>query len=83
MARLRKHVRENGKVRLSGYFKKFDDGSRVGVVMDCGVRASFPRRLRGMSGEVAGSRGNFKLIKIKDGNKLKTFVIHPVHLRKL
>jgi len=83
MTRQRKKVREKGKVRLSGYFKKFDDGDRVAIVIDCGIRASFPKRLRGMSGKVAGSRGKFKLVEIKDGGKLKTFIIHPAHLRKL
>ena len=83
MARIRKHIRENGKLKLSKYFKKLNDGGSVGIVMDCGVRASFPRRLRGASGKVIGSRGKSKLIEIKDGNKLKTFIIHPVHLKKL
>jgi len=83
MARMKKSVREKGKVRLSRYFKKFGDGDKVAIVIDAGIRASFPKRLRGMSGKVAGSRGKFKLVEIKDGGKLKTFIIHPAHLRKL
>ena len=83
MARIKKRVREKGKLRLSEYFRKFGDGDKISVVTNTGVRASFPRRIRGMSGNVVGSRGKFKLIEIKDGNKLKTFIIHPVHLRKL
>ena len=83
MARMKKSVREKGKVRLSRYFKKFGDGDSVAIVIDAGIRASFPKRLRGMSGKVAGSRGKFKLVEIKDGGKLKTFIIHPAHLRKL
>ena len=83
MARQGKRVREKGKLRLSSYFKKIDDGANVAIVTDAGVRASFPKRLKGMSGKVSGSRGKFKIVKIKDGNKLKTFIIHPVHLKKL
>jgi len=83
MARVRKSVREKGKLRLSKYFKKFDDGDKIGIVMDVGIRASFPKRLQGMSGKVTGSRGRFKVVEIKDGGKLKTFIIHPAHLRKL
>ena len=83
MARQRKRVREKGKLRLSSYFKKIEDGANVALVTDVGVRASFPKRLKGMSGKVAGSRGRFKLVEIKDGSKLKTFIIHPVHLKKL
>jgi len=83
MARQKKRVREKGKLRLSGYFKKIDDGASVAIVADVGVRGSFPKRLKGMSGKVSGSRGKFKLVEIKDGGKMKTFIIHPVHLRLL
>ena len=83
MARQRKKIREKGKLGLSKYFKRLGDGDRVAIVTDVGVRASFPKRLKGMSGKVAGSRGKFKLVEIKDGNKLKTFIVHPVHLRIL
>ena len=83
MARVKKRVREKGKLRLSKYFKKFDDGDSVAIVMDAGIRASFPKRLRGMSGKVAESRGKFKVVEIKDGGKMKTFIVHPAHLRKL
>lgn len=83
MARQKKRVREKGKLKLSSYFKKIEDGANVALVMDIGVRASFPKRLKGMNGKVVGSRGKFKLVEIKDGNKLKMFIIHPVHLKKL
>ena len=83
MARQGKRIREKGKLRLSSYFKKIEDGTSVGLVTDAGVRASFPKRLKGMSGKVVGSRGKFKLLEIKDGNKLKTLIVHPVHLKKL
>jgi large subunit ribosomal protein L21e len=83
MARRAKKIRDKGKISLSSYFKKIDDGARVCVVDERGVRVNFPQRLRGMTGKVKGSRGKFKEVEIKDGNKLKTFIIHPVHLRVL
>lgn len=83
MARRGKKIREKGKLKLSSYFKNIDDGARVAVVDERGVRMSFPSRLRGMSGKVKCSRGKFKEVEIKDGDKLKTFVIHPVHLKVL
>ena len=83
MARQRKKVREKGKLRLSQYFKKIDDGVNVAVVTNVGVRAMFPSRLKGMSGKVVGSRGKFKLVQIKTGDKMKMFIIHPIHLRIL
>ena len=83
MARQGKRIREKGKLGLSSYFKKIEDGADVALVTNEGIRVSYPRRLKGMSGKVAGSRGKFKLVEIKDGNKLKTLIVHPVHLRKL
>jgi ribosomal protein L21E len=78
-----KKVREQGKIRLSNYFKQFNDGDRVSIVLEKGVSASVPKRLQGRSGIVSGSRGNYKLIKLNDGNKEKLFIVHPVHLKKL
>lgn len=83
MARRGKRIREKGKLKLSSYFKNINDGVRVAIVDERGVRMSFPGRLRGMSGKVKASRGRFKEVEIKDGNKLKTFIIHPVHLKVL
>ncbi|MCK4650263.1 50S ribosomal protein L21e [Candidatus Pacearchaeota archaeon] len=83
MARRAKEIRKKGKLNLSSYFRNIEDGTRVAVVDERGVRISFPTRLRGMSGKVKASRGKFKEVEIKDGNKLKIFIIHPVHLRVL
>jgi len=83
MARQSKKIRDRGKLKLSSYFKKIEDGASVALVTDAGVRASYPKRLKGMSGKVLESRGRFKLVEIKDGNKAKTIIVHPVHLRKL
>ncbi len=83
MARRAKKIRDKGKLKLSSYFKVIEDGTRVAVVDERGVRMNFPQRLRGMSGAITGSRGRFKEVEIKDGGKVKTFVIHPVHLKVL
>jgi len=83
MARRAKKIRDKGKIKLSSYFRVIEDGERVAVVDERGVRMSFPQRLRGMSGKVKGSRGKFKEVEIKDGGKLKLFIIHPVHLKVL
>jgi len=78
-----KKVRDKGKIKLSRYFKNIEEGSSVAIVQDKGVRASFPKRIQGKSGKVRGERGKFKLVEIMDGAKKKTFIIHPVHLKKL
>ena len=78
-----KKVREKGKLRLSHYFKNFSDGDNVAVSCEKGFRINFPKRIIGKSGKIVCSRGKFKVVEIKDGNMKKTFILHPVHLRKL
>ena len=78
-----KRVREKGKIKLSEYFKTLSKGDRVSIVQEKGIVSSFPARLQGRSGVVIESKGKYKVIKLNDGNKEKTFIIHPVHLKKL
>ena len=78
-----KKVRTKGKIKFSDYFKNIDDGSRVAIVRELGISSNVPGRIVGSSGVVKGSRGQSKLVEINDGNKTKTFVVHPVHLKKL
>ena len=78
-----KRIREQGKIKLSNYFQSFNDGDRVCIVAEKGLASAVPKRLQGRSGTVFGTRGNYKVIKLNDGNKEKTFIVHPVHLKKL
>jgi large subunit ribosomal protein L21e len=78
-----RRIREKGKIRFSKYFQKLEDGTQVAVIRDLGVGASFPHRLQGRSGKIIGSRGSYKIISVDDGDKTKTFIIHPIHLRKM
>ena len=78
-----KNVRDKGKIKLSSYFKKIKEGERVSIVTDKGIRKNYPDRLKGKSGKVVGNRGKHKLVELKEGNKTKTFIIHPVHLKKI
>ena len=83
MARRAKKIRDKGKLKLSSYFKVIEDGARVAIVDERGIHLGFPQRIRGMSGVVKASRGKFKEVEIKDGGKVKTFIMHPVHLKVL
>jgi large subunit ribosomal protein L21e len=79
----KKSVRRKGKIRLSDYFKNLSDGDNVSIVIEKSVRIGFPKRIQGLTGKVAGTRGKFKIIKLMDKDKMKTFIIHPIHLRKV
>jgi ribosomal protein L21E len=79
----KKKIREKGKIRFSEYFKKLEEGQKVAVVREKSVKKSFPDRIIGKSGIVSGSKGSYKVIQLKDGNKTKEFLIHPINLKAL
>ncbi len=76
-------IRQKGKVKLSEYFKKINEGDTVAIIHERGFAIAFPKRIIGNTGKVIGSRGSYRLVQISDGNKIKTFIIHPIHLKKL
>lgn len=79
----RKKVRERGKIKFSEYLKQLKQGDRISVKRELAVRSSFPKRLQGKSGIVEEKRGRAYVVKIKDLNKEKRFIIQTVHLKKL
>lgn len=79
----KKRQREHGKIKLSRYFQEFKEGERVAVIREHALQSKFPKKLQGRSGVVDKKRGNSYLVKIKDLKKEKTYIIHPVHLKKL
>ena len=82
MARNKK-VRTKGKIQLSRYFKKYNERERVAVVRERSIKASFPERLQGRTGIIEGKRGRSYIVKIKDSNKEKKFIIEPIHLKMM
>ncbi len=78
-----KRIRQRGKLRLSEYFKKLNDGDKVAVVIEKSVRINFPKKNQGLTGSIVGSRGSFKLVKLNDKNMTKTYIIHPIHLKRV
>ncbi|MEK6935515.1 MAG: 50S ribosomal protein L21e [Nanoarchaeota archaeon] len=78
-----KSQREHGKLKLSNYFQEFKDGDRVAVIRELLVQPKFPAKIQGRSGRIVGKRGDSYLVNMKDLNKEKLYIIHPVHLKKL
>jgi large subunit ribosomal protein L21e len=79
----RKRIRTRGKLSLSRYFQELNEGDRVAIVKETSVASSFPERMQGRTGVVLGKRGNACIIRIKDHEKEKTFIIPPIHLKKI
>jgi len=79
----KKKIRTRGKVQLSRYFQKLNEGDFVAVVKEPSVQANFPERMQGRTGVVEGKRGMAYIIKVKDREKEKKFLIAPIHLKKI
>lgn len=79
----KKKIRTRGKLQLSRYFQEINTGDIVSVVKEPAMLASFPGRMQGRTGVVEEKRGGAFMIKIKDQNKEKKFLIGPIHLKKI
>lgn len=79
----RKSVRTRGKLQLSRYLQEFKEGDSVAVVREKSIKSSFPVRLQGRTGIIENKRGKAYIVKIKDQNKEKSFIIEPIHLKKI
>lgn len=79
----KKPIRERGKLQLSRYFQSFSEGDNVAVVEERSISNSFPKRLQGRTGKVEGKRGRSYVVKIKDSEKAKQYLIQPIHLKKI
>ena len=79
----RKSIKTKGKLKLSQYFQELKEGDRVAIVREQALNPAFPKRIQGNSGVVAGKKGKAYIIKAFDRNELKTYIIKPMHLRKL
>ena len=79
----RKKVRTRGKLQLSRYFQELKEGVKVSIVRERSIAGSFPKRLQGRTGVVEAKRGRAYMIKLKEQNKEKRFLIEPIHLKKI
>jgi len=79
----RKPIRTRGKIKLSNYFQELKKGDSVAVINEKAVQSSFPKRLQGRTGKVDKKIGRSYSVKINDQTKEKSFIINPIHLKKI
>lgn len=82
--KFKKNIRERGKLSLSKYFQTFNDGEKVCLSVEPSVQKGiyFPRFM-GKAGTIKRKNGTCYEVDIKDHNKQKTIIVHPVHLKRL
>ncbi len=82
--KLKKGFRRKGKLSLTRYFQTFNKGDKVSLVAEPSVQKGlYFRRFHGLIGTIEGTQGNCYKVKLKDSNKYKTVIVHPVHLKKV
>lgn len=79
----RKNIRARGKISLSKYFQELKNGDSVAVCLEQSVPATIPKRLQGRTGVIEGRKGKAYILKLKDQNQEKRYLIKPIHLKKL
>jgi large subunit ribosomal protein L21e len=81
---MKKPLRNKGKISISKYFQILKENDRVLLKAEPAVQNGiYFRRFHGKTGLIKGKQGECYKILIKDGNKNKEVIVHPVHLRKL
>ena len=80
---LRKRPRERGLAPTTRILQTFEEGEHASIVIDSSVHRGQPhRRFYGLTGTVIGKQGKAYLIEVNSGNKKKTLIVRPEHLRK-
>lgn len=80
---LKKKPRARGLSPITMEMQCFEVGQKVNIVIDPSVHKGMPySRFHGKTGTVLSERGRAYEVAVRDGNKLKTVVARPQHLRR-
>ncbi len=82
--KLRKSIRQRGKISLRRYLQEFQVGDVVSLNAEPGVQSGmyFPS-YHGKKGKFAGKRGTNYIVALRDGSLTKKIIVHPVHLHRV
>jgi len=82
--KLKKNVRERGKLSLTRFFQVFKAGEKVVLSAEPAYQKGmyFPR-FHGRMGTISKKLATCYEVKIKDQDKAKILIVHPVHLKKI
>ena len=82
--RTREKFRRSIRTPINEFLKHFEIGDKVVIKINSSSLNGMPfRRFQGLSGEVVRKRGRAYLVEIKDGDKVKTIISKPEHLKKI
>ena len=82
--KLKKGIRQKGKISLTRYLQQFNRGDHVQLQAEPAVQKGmyFPP-FHGKAGIIGEKQGRCYKVEIKDGGVKKVLIVHPVHLKRL
>ncbi|MBL11208.1 MAG: 50S ribosomal protein L21e [Euryarchaeota archaeon] len=79
---LKKKKSEKGRVFINRVMHPYAEGDKVCIVLDGAQQRGMPhRRFQGLTGTIVQAQGKAFVVKVVQGNKEKTVVARPEHLR--
>ncbi|MHA1990953.1 MAG: 50S ribosomal protein L21e [Candidatus Hodarchaeales archaeon] len=79
----RKKPRDRGLPPLGRILTEYMPGDKVDIIIEPSVQKGSPhRRFHGKTARVEVKRGNSYILSVKDGNRMKTVISRPEHIRK-
>ena len=81
---LSKKPRNRGLSPITHEFQVFEMGEKAHIYLDSSVHHGMPSiRFHGKTGTVIGTQGKAFVLAVKDGNKIKTVLAKPEHMKKV
>ena len=81
---LRKGKRERRRLFINRSMHPYQEGDKVAIVLDGAQQRGMPhRRFQGKTGVISGAQGRAFVVKVSDGNMMKTVVARPEHLKPI
>lgn len=81
--RTREKLRGAEKFNVNRYLRQFSEGQAVAIKINSSSAAMPFRRFHGLTGRIAGKRGQAYIVKIYDGKKQKHVIAKPEHLKAI
>ena len=82
--KLRKNIRDRGKVPTGKTIQEFDEGEKAIIKINPGITEGQPHsKFHGFTGTVIGKQGKSFIVEVKEGNKTKKVISRPEHLEKV
>jgi len=82
--KFKKERRQKGKISLKRYFQVFSPGDKVCLIVEPAVhKGMYYPPFMGKTGTVKAKRGSCYEVIIRDINKEKVLIVHPIHLKKM